>query len=73
AGWHTVFAARSDARSAQSLYPASRAVHLWHAMMHRQPGFDKNGLFPPTSVFETLWRAYTQKRRDSDSDALSMS
>lgn len=36
----------------------SSAVHLYNEMMRREPGFDKNARFPPTSLFERLCERY---------------
>jgi hypothetical protein len=33
-------------------------LHLWNEMTRYHAGFDKNASFPPTSIFETLWRRY---------------
>lgn len=66
--WQRLFEAAPFAFNADS-----RTVHLWHAMMHGQPGFDKNATFAADSAFEVLCRRYGQNRLDSDSAALSMS
>ena len=36
----------------------SRALHLWNEMMRREPDFDKNKRFAPSSLFEQLCRRY---------------
>ena len=37
---------------------ASYGLHLWNEMSRRSPGFDKNGRFPPDSLFEQLCARY---------------
>jgi hypothetical protein len=54
--WRIVFA--GDQRGLLDQLSASRALHLWNEMMRREPGFDKNGRFPPDSLFEQLWARY---------------
>ena len=72
--WHSMFeGAQASSISGAQLPIASRTVHLWHAMMLSRPGFDKNAAFAADSPFEALCRRYGQNRRESDSDALSMS
>jgi hypothetical protein len=54
--WHTVF--DSSLRDNPTLLSASHALHLWNEMARRSPGFDKNGRFPPDSLFEQLCARY---------------
>ena len=54
--WHTVF--DSSLRDNQGLIAASHGLHLWNEMARRSPGFDKNGRFPPDSLFERLCARY---------------
>lgn len=52
ANWHTVF--DSSLRNNPGLIAASYGLHLWNEMSRRSSGFDKNGRFPPDSLFEQL-------------------
>lgn len=54
--WHTVF--DSSLRDNTDLIGASYGLHLWNEMARRSPGFDKNGQFPPDSLFERLCTRY---------------
>jgi hypothetical protein len=54
--WHTVF--DSSLRDNPGLIAASHGLHLWNEMARRSPGFDKNGRFPPDSLFEQLCARY---------------
>lgn len=54
--WHTVF--DSSLRDNPGLIAGSHGLHLWNEMSRRSPGFDKNGRFPPESLFEQLCRRY---------------
>lgn len=54
--WHTVF--DSSLRDNPSLIAASHGLHLWNEMSRRSPGFDRNGRFPPDSLFEQLCSRY---------------
>ena len=54
--WHTVF--DSSLRDNPGLIAASHGLHLWNEMSRRSPGFDKNGRFPPDSLFEQLCARY---------------
>lgn len=54
--WHTVF--DSSLRDNPGLIAASHGLHLWNEMARRSPGFDKNGRFPPDSLFEQLCERY---------------
>ncbi len=56
ANWHTVF--DSSLRDNPGLIAASYGLHLWNEMSRRSPGFDKNGRFPPDSLFEQLCARY---------------
>jgi len=56
ANWHTVF--DSSLRDNPGLTAGSHGLHLWNEMSRRSPGFDKNGRFPPDSLFEQLCRRY---------------
>jgi hypothetical protein len=56
ANWHTVF--DSSLRDNPGLIAASYGLHLWNEMSRRSPGFDKNGRFPPDSLFEQLCDRY---------------
>jgi len=40
------------------LVAGSTAVHLWNEMSRRAPDFDRNGPFPPDSLFERLCARY---------------
>lgn len=59
--WHTVF--DSSLRDNPGLIAGSHGLHLWNEMSRRSPGFDKNGPFPPDSLFERLWRRYVDQNR----------
>jgi hypothetical protein len=48
--WRVAFDAAPEGFS--SAIENSSAVHLWNEMTRRQPGFDKNGRFAATSLFE---------------------
>ena len=54
--WHTVF--DSSLHGNPDLIAASYGLHLWNEMARRAPGFDKNGRFPPDSLFERLCTRY---------------
>jgi hypothetical protein len=54
--WHTVF--DSSLRDNPHLIAGSHGLHLWNEMARRSPGFDKNGRFPPDSLFERLCARY---------------
>lgn len=54
--WHTVF--DSSLRDNPALIAGSHGLHLWNEMARRRPGFDKNGRFPPDSLFEQLCSRY---------------
>ena len=54
--WHTIF--DDTLRDNPHLTEASCALHLWNEMARREPGFDKNGPFPPGSLFEQLCARY---------------
>jgi hypothetical protein len=54
--WHTVF--DSSLRDNPVLIAGSYGLHLWNEMSRRSPGFDKNGQFPPDSLFEQLCARY---------------
>jgi hypothetical protein len=54
--WHTVFDGTLPSNS--SLISTSFALHLWNEMSRNAPGFNKNGPFPPHSLFETLCQRY---------------
>lgn len=54
--WHTVF--DSSLRDNPGLIAGSHGLHLWNEMARRSPGFDKNGRFPPDSLFERLCARY---------------
>ena len=56
ANWHTVF--DSSLSDNPNLIGASYGLHLWNEMLRRSPGFDKNGRFPPDSLFERLCARY---------------
>jgi hypothetical protein len=56
ANWHTVFDA--SLRDNPGLIAASYGLHLWNEMSRRSPSFDKNGSFPPDSLFEQLCTRY---------------
>jgi hypothetical protein len=54
--WHTVF--DSSLRDNPGVLSASHGLHLWNDMSRRSPGFDKDGCFPPDSLFEQLCARY---------------
>ncbi len=54
--WRSAFDGSLDAASAG--LERSSALHLWHEMMRRAPGFDRDRSFPPGSLFEELCRRY---------------
>jgi hypothetical protein len=54
--WHVLFESSSSA--VQAAIEGSRGVHLWNNMMRERPGFDKEGSFPPDSIFEQLCSRY---------------
>lgn len=56
--WHTVF--DSSLRDNPGLIAGSHGLHLWNEMSRRSPGFDKNGRFPPDSLFERLCHRYLE-------------
>jgi hypothetical protein len=57
--WRLIFQSKPlTPNSSAVFHEASRAVHLWHAMMHNEPGFDQNARFPESSVFEVLCQRY---------------
>jgi hypothetical protein len=58
--WETIFAEGSMALLDR--HPETRTVHLWNEMTKRKPGFDRNGRFPETSMFEELKRRYLGDR-----------
>jgi hypothetical protein len=63
--WQWIFNSTSSPDPLSALPNECVAVHLWHAMMHSKPGFQKNGLFPVDSPFEVLWSRYAQNLRDT--------
>lgn len=57
--WRTVFERPTAVQNSTAvLQSRSRTVHLWHAMMHGEPKFDKNAKFPEDSLFELLCSRY---------------
>lgn len=62
AEWRRFFCSVNSEQELEAVLPErSRAVHLWHAMMHGEPGFNKNGGFPADSPFEQLCARYGVK------------
>jgi Alpha 1,4-glycosyltransferase conserved region/Glycosyltransferase sugar-binding region containing DXD motif len=60
--WRSLFEPHQGQQDNARDFPEnSRAVHLWHAMMHSDPGFDKNGAFSADSPFEKLCARYEVK------------
>jgi hypothetical protein len=54
--WSCIF--DSSLRDNPGFIAASYGLHLWNELSRRQPGFDKNGRFPPDSLFERLCAQY---------------
>jgi hypothetical protein len=54
--WRCMF--DSSLSDKTDLFAGSTAVHLWNEMTRRAPGFDRDGRFPPDSLFERLCARY---------------
>ena len=57
--WRLVFA--PDQPGVAERLARSSVIHLSNERMRREPGFDKNARFPPTSLFEQLCGRYLRK------------
>jgi hypothetical protein len=57
--WRILF--EDSAESRALTLAESYCVHLWNEMTRRQPGFVRDGPFPPESPFERLCRRYLER------------